>query len=136
MWIVLALGSATFAALVAVFAKLGLQKVDPTLATTLRVIIMAGFFLLMSAVTGKIGLPVDRKDAGWIILSGLAGALSWLCYFWAIKLGPVVGVAVIDRLSVVFVVVFAVVFLGEGLTWRTVAGVTLAVVGALVMVGK
>lgn len=135
-WVVLALGSAGFAALVAIFAKLGLQKVDPTLATTVRVVIMTVFFLVVSAMTGKIGLPLDKKDLMWIGLSGLAGALSWLCYFWAIKLGPVTGVAIVDRLSVVFVAILAALFLGEGFTWRSLVGVTLASLGALVMVWK
>jgi transporter family protein len=133
---VLALGSAGFAALVAVFGKLGLQKVDPTLATTVRVVIMTAFFLVASMLTGKIGLPMDKKDLGWIVLSGLAGAMSWLCYFWAIKLGPVTGVAIIDRLSVVFVAILAALFLGEGFTWRTAVGVILASLGALVMIWK
>ncbi len=135
-WIVLGLLSAGFAALVAVFGKLGLKNVDATLATTLRVIIMTIFFVIVSAVLHKYKLlsAVDNKALGFIALSGIAGALSWLCYFAALKMGPAGGVAALDRLSVAFIIVLAALFLGEALTLKSVVGGLLIAAGAILFV--
>jgi transporter family protein len=132
MWMILALGSAGFAALVAIFGKLGLKGVDPTWSTTIRSVIMAAMLIAISLGTGKVGLELDKRMLGWIAASGIAGALSWLCYFWALKLGPATGVAVVDRLSVVLVAVMAIVFLGESLTWKGIVGIGLTVVGVII----
>ncbi len=136
MWILYAFLAAFSAALVAIFAKLGLQNVDPTLATTLRAMIMAMFLLIVSLLLGKfngfaISTSVSLKE--WLLLSlaGIAGALSWLFYFYALKQGSATAVVAIDRLSIVFVIVLAALFLQEAVTWRTITGILLMVSGAL-----
>jgi bacterial/archaeal transporter family protein len=135
-WIMYALGSALFASLVAIFGKIGLKEVDSTLATTVRAIVMAFFLLLVSLSLGKFELlsTIHSKALLFIILSGVAGALSWICYFFAIKHGPVSSVAALDRLSVAFVFLIAVLFLGEAFTWTKLAGVLMIIVGAIAMI--
>ncbi|MFH0804602.1 MAG: EamA family transporter [Patescibacteria group bacterium] len=137
-WIPYALLSAFFAALVAVFGKLGLSGIDSTLATTVRSVVMAGFLVCLSFVLGKAHLlsSLNSKTLVAIILSGVAGALSWLFYFMALRVGPASGVAAVDRLSVVFVLILALLFLGEHLTWKTGVGISLVTVGAIFMVLK
>lgn len=135
LWILLALGSAAFAALVAVFGKLGVQNVDSTLATAVRAIVMAVFLVLVVLFLGKTQLlsSIDNKALFYIVLSGVAGALSWLCYFFALKVGPAHGVAAIDRLSVIFVLILAALFLSESITWKTAIGGLLLTAGAILM---
>jgi transporter family protein len=137
-WIIYALLSAFFASLVAIFAKIGLPKTDPILATSVRAVIMAVFLVIVSLALNKLNLHAvgDRKTWMFIILSGLAGAVSWIFYFWALKLGPTAGVAVLDRLSVVFVTILAALFLSESLTVKSILGVLLMVTGAIVMTLK
>lgn len=136
LWILLALGSASFAALVAVFGKLGVQNVDSTLATAVRAIVMAVFLILVVLFLGKTELlsSINGTALFYIVLSGIAGALSWLCYFFALQLGPAHGVAAIDRLSVVFVLILAALFLSENITWKTGIGAALLTAGAILMV--
>ncbi|MEX2014130.1 MAG: EamA family transporter [Parcubacteria group bacterium] len=138
MWIVYALLSAGFAAAVAIFGKLGLKDVDTTVATTIRAVVMAVFLLIATGVLQKFALikTVGNQALTFIIFSGVAGALSWLFYFLAIKHGPVTGVAALDRLSVVFVVILAAIFLGEALTAKSVTGLVFLVIGALLLVFK
>lgn len=137
MWFVYALLSALTAALVAIFAKVGLREVEPTLATTLRSIIMAGFLVVLSLGLGKFaGHALHRVDGkAWLMIaaSGIAGAVSWLFYFLALRDGPASAVAALDRLSLVFVVVLAALFLAEALTWRIACGAALMVAGALLI---
>lgn len=137
MWFILALLSALTAALVAIFGKLGLKGVDATLATAVRSVIMALFLVSAAGVLGKFsGFSLASfSGKGWtyIVLAGIAGALSWLFYFWALKLGPASAVAAIDRLSIVFVVVVAALVLGEVFTKYTAAGSLLVVAGALLI---
>jgi len=137
MWILYAFLSALTAALVAIFAKLGLREVDPTLATTLRSIIMAVFLVGAAWGLGRLeGFSADRLTGKeWLLLAlaGVAGALSWLFYFLALRDGVASAVVAIDRLSVVFVVVLAAAFLGEVLTWRTAGGALLMVLGAVLI---
>lgn len=137
MWLVYALLSSVSAAGVAILGKIGLQNVDSTLATTLRAIVMAGLLVIVSLSLGKLnGVSVSglaSRDWMFIVLAGVAGAASWLFYFLALKIGQVNSVVVIDRLSVVFVVILAAIFLGEALTWKTVLGVVLMVGGALLV---
>ena len=135
-WIIYALLSALFASLVAIFGKIGLKDVDSTLATTIRSIVMAIFLIVVSLSLGKSNLisGFDSKAIGYIVLSGIAGALSWLFYFIAIKNGPVSGVASVDRLSVAFVFILAILFLGEAFTWTKLAGIFMIVAGAILMV--
>ncbi|MBP9760495.1 MAG: EamA family transporter [Candidatus Pacebacteria bacterium] len=134
-WMIFALLSAVFAALVGIFGKVGLKDLDTTLATAVRAVIMAGFLVLMALSLGKwdIIASIQGKPLLFIALSGIAGALSWLAYFAALKLGPASGVAALDRLSVVFVLIFAVAFLAETLTWKNALGAVLITGGALLM---
>ncbi|KKT15248.1 MAG: hypothetical protein UW76_C0021G0009 [Parcubacteria group bacterium GW2011_GWF2_44_8b] len=138
MWIGYALLSAIFAAAVAILGKIGLKNVDSTLATTIRAVVMAIFLLGIAAVLQKFSLlkTVGNQTLTFIIFSGVAGALSWLFYFLALKYGPATGVAALDRLSVVFVVILAAMFLGEALTFKSVSGLVLLVLGALLLVWK
>ncbi len=138
MWIFYALLAAVFAAAVAIFGKLGLKAIDPTLATAVRSIIMAGFMVSAAFMLGKFNGWNLHTFTGreWFLIAGagIAGALSWLFYFVALKTGPATGVSALDRLSVVFVVVLAAIFLGEALTWKTVLGALLITCGALLFV--
>jgi transporter family protein len=140
MWLLLAFLSAVSAALVAVFGKLGLAKIDTTLATTIRAIIMAAFLIVVALAMDKFkgfapsNLPA--KQWWYIIAAGVAGALSWLFYFGALKLGLASRVAAIDRLSVIFVLVFSIVMLGEHLTWKNGLGAILLTGGAILMTIK
>lgn len=138
IWIIYALLSAAFAALVAIFGKIGIKNIDSTLATTVRAVVMAGFLAITSLFLGKYSQlnTIDSKALKFIVLSGISGALSWLFYFVAIKNGPVTGVAALDRLSVVFVLVFAVLILGENLTWKSGLGALLITAGAILMTLK
>jgi len=134
-WLIFGLLSALFAALVAIFGKLGLGKIDTTLATTARAAVMFVFLLLTTGFMGKLsGLgSIDAKGWFYIILAGVAGALSWLCYFWALRIGRASQVAPIDRLSVVFVIILAALFLGEKIGWKSGVGATLVTVGAILI---
>lgn len=133
--LIYALISALFAALVAIFGKIGLKDVDSTLATTVRSLVMASFLCVVAISLGKGALihTIDSKALTYIILSGIAGALSWLFYFFAIKNGQVAGVAAIDRTSIVFVFILAVLFLGESFTWMKAFGAVCIVAGAILM---
>ncbi len=137
-WIIFALLSAFFASLVAIFGKVGLKNIDSTLATTIRAVVMALFLLIVSLGLSKQKLigSIDEKTLLFIIFSGIAGALSWLFYFFALKVGPASGVAALDRLSVVFVLVLAALFLSESLTWKTGLAGALITAGAMLMVVK
>lgn len=137
-WIFFALMSAVTAAGVAIFGKMGIKGVDSTLATTVRSVVMALFLVIVSAVTGKMHLvgTITNRVLLFIVLAGISGALSWLFYFFALRYGPAAGVAALDRLSVVFVLILAALFLGESLTWKTGLGGLLITFGALFMVWK
>lgn len=137
MWLVVALLSAFFAALVAIFGKIGLKNLDSTLATTIRSVVMALFLIVTSLSLGKFNgfsfQSLSGKDWFWIIMAGTAGALSWLFYFWALKLTTATKVVVIDRLSLVFVIILAGVFLSEAIGWKTVLGAVLMIAGAIIV---
>jgi transporter family protein len=140
-YIILALFSALLASLVAIFGKLGLKNVDPTIATTIRSLIMAGFLVIVSLFLKKFenfSLNLfTSKDWLLIILAGISGALSWLFYFWALKFGPTSHVAVIDRLSLVFVILLSALILGETFNLKVFVGMILIVLGAiLIVLGK
>lgn len=136
-WLVYALLSAISAAMVAVFGKMGLQHLDANTATAIRAVIMALFLVGVVVVQGKLNLISEiienRKALFFIALSGIAGALSWLFYFMAIKNGQVSQVAPIDKLSVVFAVIFAVILFGEKISMIAAGGVALITVGALMV---
>ena len=137
MWLFYAFLSAAFAALVAIFGKLGLKTIDSTMATSIRAIIMAVFLfavaLSMKKFSGFNFSDLSGKDWVLIILSGIAGALSWLFYFFALKHGVAGKVVAIDRLSIVFVILLAALFLGEGLTWKTILG-SIAIAGGAYLI--
>lgn len=136
-WLVFAFLSAIAAALVAIFGKIGLQDVDPNTATAIRAVIMAVFLVGFILIQGKLS-EFATVASNWgamkfIVISGVAGALSWLFYFVALKLGTATQVASIDRLSIVFVIIFALLFLGEKLTLKVGIGAALVSVGAILI---
>ncbi len=135
IWIFYALMSAVAAALVAIFGKIGISKVDSTLATAVRAVVMALLLVVFALALNKEKLigTIDRHAMWFIFLSGLAGAISWLFYFLALKNGPVSAVAAIDRTSVVIVFILAVLVLGQKFEWRTALGAGLVVGGAILM---
>lgn len=137
-WFILALLSAFFAALVAIFAKVGLAEVDSNLATAIRSIVMTVFILCFVASLGKFNQisQIARKDMISIVLSGVAGALSWLCYFAALTLTDASKVAPIDRSSVLMVIILAALFLGEKVTLKTAAAGILVFLGILLLALK
>ncbi|MCX6737949.1 MAG: EamA family transporter [Candidatus Parcubacteria bacterium] len=140
IWLIFAFLSAITAALVAIFAKMGLKSIDSTLATTIRSIIMAVFLILVSFFLKKFqGFSLksfNSKDWLLIILAGIAGALSWLFYFLALKTGLATKVVAIDRLSFVFVIILAALFLGEYLGLKTVIGAIFMIIGAIIITLK
>lgn len=133
--LIFALLSAVTAALVAVFGKIGLQSIDANTATAVRSVIMAVFLILIVTFQGNIKqIPViiaDKRALTFIALSGVAGALSWLFYFLALKHGKVSQVAPIDKLSVVISSVLAVMLLGEKISAVSGIGIALIAVGAI-----
>jgi transporter family protein len=134
-WINWALLSAFFAALTAIFAKIGVREIDSDLATLLRTFVVVIALTALVIGTHKWSNPVElpNKTLLFLVLSGLATAASWLCYFRAIQLGPVALVAPIDKFSVVLVAVFAYAMLGERLTGREWIGIALVTAGVAVI---
>ena len=136
MWAVLAVLSAVFAALTSIFAKVGIQDVDSTLATAVRtvvVVLMAWVMVFITHTQSGI-MEIDRKSWIFLILSGLATGASWLCYYKALQLGEVSKVVPIDKLSILFTLVLAFVFLHEKFTVKSAVGTALITIGTLVMV--
>jgi bacterial/archaeal transporter family protein len=137
MWPLYALFSAIAAALVAIFAKLGLKDIDPTLATTLRSLIMAVFLVVIATALGKFNnfalSDYSFRQWGLIVMAGTAGAISWLFYFLALRDGNASAVAAIDRLSLVFVVILAALFLSKKLSFQVVIGAVLMSLGAILI---
>ncbi|AHN26372.1 EamA family transporter [Gilliamella apicola] len=136
-WLIYALLSAITAAGVAILGKIGLQQLDANTATAIRAVVMAIFLVGVVVVQGKLNLVNtflnDKKALLIIALSGIAGALSWLFYFMAIKEGKVSQVAPIDKLSVVFAVIFAVILFGEKISLLAGVGVAMIAVGAILV---
>lgn len=134
-WLVWALLSAVFAALTAILAKIGVFGIDPNLATAVRTSVVVVLTWAIALAASPMRALSDIKPRSWLFLtlSGLATGLSWLCYFRALKLGEASRVAPIDKLSVVFVVIFAAAFLGERLTLAGVLGALLITAGAIVL---
>lgn len=137
LWLVFALLSAATASLVAIFGKLGLQGIDSNTATAIRAIIMAAFLVGVVVVQGKLAnvssILGNNKAILFIVLSGVAGAVSWVFYFMALKLGKVSQVAPIDRLSMVFAMALAALFLGEKISFRAGIGAAIMVAGAVLI---
>jgi len=136
-WLIYALLSAITAACVAILGKIGLQHLDANTATAIRAIVMAIFLVGVVVVQGKLNLINtffnDKKALLIIALSGVAGALSWLFYFMAIKEGKVSQVAPIDKLSVVFAVIFATIIFGEKISFLSALGVAMIAAGAVLV---
>ncbi len=136
MWWTYALFSAFFAALTAVLAKIGIKGVDSNLATAVRTAVV--LVLAWGIVAARGGLAeihtLTRTNWVFLVLSGLATGLSWVCYFRALQLGKVSQVAPVDKLSVALAIGLSVVFLGERLTWHTGLGAGLIVAGTLVLI--
>ena len=134
-WQVWALLSAGFAALTAVFAKVGVDNINSDYATLIRTVVILGVATLIVTATGQWQAPgaVGGRTYLFLVLSGLATGASWLCYFRALKLGEAARVAPLDKLSVVLVAVFGALFLGERLTGTNWAGVALIAAGAVLV---
>ena len=134
-WFVLAVLDAFFAALVAIFAKVGLQGVDSNVATAVRAIVMTVFIVGFVVAMGK-GPQLTQltsKDMIFIVLSGVAGAISWLLYFAALKMADASKVAPVDRASLLFVLVLSALLLGEKITLKTALAGTLIFIGVLLL---
>jgi transporter family protein len=134
-WLFWAVLSATFAALTALFAKVGIREVDSDLATLIRTVMITGVLALLVWRTGKWMNPLTlpTKTLGFLALSALATGASWVCYFRALQLGEAFRVAPVDKLSVVLVAVLAFAFLGERPEAREWIGILLITAGVLVL---
>lgn len=134
-WLLYAAGSAVFAALTSILAKIGIQGVDSTLGTAIRTAVVVVMAWLVVYVTGKQGdiVRIDRRSWLFLVLSGFATGGSWLCYYSALKLGPASVVVPIDKLSIVLTVAFSRLVLHERLARRALLGLALIVAGTLVL---
>jgi bacterial/archaeal transporter family protein len=132
-WRVFALGSAFFAALTAIFGKVGVSEINSDLATFYRTLVILGVSALLVSARQEWQSPATLSTRGllFLVLSGVATGLSWLCYFRALQMAPASRVAPIDKLSVVLVVLFAVSLLGERLTWKVGLGSVLITGGVI-----
>ncbi len=134
-WQFWAVAAAAFAALTAIFAKVGVENVDSDLATFIRTVVIlfaiAGILLVSGQWRGF--AAVSQRTYGFLVLSGLATGASWLCYFRALKIGDAARVAPIDKLSVVLVAIFAALFLGERLSAVNWLGVAMIAGGAVLV---
>ena len=134
-WQAFAIGSAVFAALTAILGKLGVAEINSNLATLIRTVVILVLTTGIVFARGEwepLG-RLSRFGAGMLILSGIATGMSWLCYYRALQMAPASQVAPVDKLSVVLVIVFAVLILGEPLTARLIFGGLLVVVGVLLL---
>lgn len=138
MWLFFALGSAFFAGITAVLAKIGIEHVNSTLATALRTVVVLAFSWLMVFVVGSQGgiAQISGTTLLFLVLSGLSTGASWLCYFKALQLGDVNKVAPIDKSSTVLTILLAFIFLGEPVSIPQALGVVGIGVGTLLMITK
>ncbi|MEZ5870818.1 MAG: EamA family transporter [Nitratireductor sp.] len=137
-WQFWAIAAAVFAAMTAIFAKVGIENVDSDFATFIRTLIIAAVLLVMLSVMGKWQSPGTLSGRTWLFLtlSALATGASWLAYFRALKLGDAARVAPLDKLSIVLVAIFGVIFLGEKLAPANWFGVVLILAGVLLVSWK
>ncbi len=137
-WLVWALLSAAFAALTAIFAKVGVEGINSDLATLIRTVVVLVSLSLILFATGQFSQsgPISTRSWIFLVLSGLGTGASWICYFRALKLGPATLVAPIDKLSVVLVALFGVVFLGERPSLNGWIGIALIAAGAVLIALK
>lgn len=138
MWVLYAFGSAFFAGITAVLAKIGIQNVNSHLATALRTIVVVLFAWLMVGIAGSGGTIFALKSQTWVflILSGVATGASWICYFRALQLGDVNKVAPIDKSSTVLTMVLAFLFLNEAFSANMLIGMVLILAGTMLMIQK
>jgi len=136
MWYVFALLSALFAALTAIFAKLGVKDVNPDLATAIRTVVILIVAWMIVLVRGGMDSITSLSRTNWIFLtlSGLATGLSWVFYFKALQIGKVSQVAPVDKLSVALAIILSVVFLKEALTLKMAIGALLIIAGTIVLI--
>ena len=135
MWLIFALLSALFAALTAVLAKIGIDGVNGTLATAIRtaVVLVMAWGMVFLTHAGQGISAISQQSWLFLVLWGRATGASWLCYYHALQLGRVNQVAPIDKLSIVFTILFAVLFLREELTPKSALGCVLIALGAVLM---
>lgn len=136
MWWIYALLSAFFAALTAIFAKVGIKGVDSDLATAIRtlvILVIAWAIAFLRGGAATIG-TLTKYHLVFLTLSGIATGLSWIFYFKALQIGKVSQVAPVDKLSVALAIILSVLFLGEALTWKTATGAILIIAGTLVLI--
>ena len=136
MWVVFALLSALFAALTSIFAKIGMEGINSNLATAIRTVVVLIMAWCIVFMTGKHNQIADITTKSWIylVLSGLATGLSWLCYFYALQIGDASKVVPIDKFSVVITIVLAFIVLGETVTMKTIIGGVLITLGTFVLI--
>ena len=136
MWWIFALLSALFAALTAIFAKIGIRGVDTDLATAIRTVVILILAWGIAFFRGGAATmhTLTKQNIIFLCFSGIATGLSWIFYFKALQLGKVSQVAPVDKMSVAFAIIFAILFLGEPLTWRTAIGALLIIGGSLVLI--
>lgn len=136
MWFLFALGSAIFAALTSILAKVGIEGVNSNLATAIRTVVVLLLAWGMVFLTGTQDgiVSISRKSWTFLILSGLATGASWMCYYRALQIGKASQVVPIDKLSVVFTLLLAFIFLHEEFTWKSGVGAALITAGTLFMV--
>jgi transporter family protein len=134
-WLFWSLLSALFAGATAILAKVGVEGINSNLATAIRTtVVLLVTWLIVAAARAPVSLAViSKKTWTFLLLSGLATALSWLCYFRALQLGMASKVAPIDKLSVVFAIILAVVFLHEQVSWQQWVGGLLIAGGAVIL---
>lgn len=135
MWLIFALLSALFAALTAIFAKIGIKNVDTDLATAIRtvvILVLAWGIAFVRGGTSTLGL-LTKQNFIFLTFSGVATALSWIFYFKALQLGKVSQVAAVDKLSVALAIIFSIIFLGESLTVKTAIGAICIIIGTIVI---
>ncbi len=135
-WRFFAIASAVFASLTAIFGKIGVTNLNSNLATFIRTLVILAFITLLVTARKEWQLTeaVTKRQLIFLILSGLATGASWLCYYRALQMGPASKVAPLDKLSVAFTILLAILFLGESLTWKAATGGALIVLGSVLLV--
>lgn len=138
MWVLLAFGSAFFAGITAILAKIGIKNTDSNLATAIRTIVILIFSWLMVFIVGSQNMiyQISSQSLLFLILSGLSTGASWLCYFKALQLGDVNKVTPIDKSSTVLTMIMAFIFLSESITWIKFIGMCAIGIGTYMMITK
>ncbi|WP_288478543.1 EamA family transporter [uncultured Clostridium sp.] len=137
LWFIYAILGAIFASLVSIFTKLGVTNISPSLAGTIKAIIMAIFFIIISSFNGDFtklsGITNYKKDLLFLVLTGIFGALSWLFMNFAFKHGSVTKIVPIDKMSIAITILLSALILKEHLSARTIIGVAFIVIGGIVI---